>query len=317
MGKIKSSRNLEKLQLLHYKDREIAPRLNSKEELNPLPVRLFSSLPLLSCHSCERKFTGASCLTRHVSLVHGRAVTDRTGKGDNFQAPFQECEVCHKKFRFAASVKKHMWLFHREGQNNIIKSEPNVSNNLEKKSAIIKEKLEDIKCQLCGKYCPNWKKLQLHMLDHTSDRPYKCDECGKGFKEEAKLKRHKIIHTGEKPFQCAYCSKAFSLKQNKEIHERLHTGDGFPCSYCGEIFTQKVNLKKHQSKHIKLRHVVTENTEIRKMQSDNIQKTKLKPRNYKKVEDLRTSEIRLHSAGQQILMVNNSEIADTADEGVF
>ena len=126
------------------------------------------------------------------------------------------------------------------------------------------------------KYFLNWKKLQLHMLDHTSDRPYKCAECGKGFKEESKLRRHSLIHSGEKPFSCSYCGKRFSLKQNKQIHQRLHTGEGFECGYCGEIFSQKVNLRKHQAKHERLDHVMTDNTSLRERQACVATKNKIK-----------------------------------------
>ena len=235
-------------------------------------VKLFKDFSH-SCQFCYRKFSDNAHLQRHVGLVH----TSKNISADSVSQNY-ECQICDEKFKFAASVKKHVWLVHKETRNkNVDKAkENNIQKTQEKKSAVLKEKLEDIKCRICGKYFPNWKKLQLHMLDHTTDRPFKCDECGKGFKEETKLKRHMIIHTGEKPFKCNYCSKAFSLKQNKEIHERLHTGEGFGCSYCGEVFSQKVNLKKHEIKHIRLRHLVTDSPEIRLKQSGVSTKSKFK-----------------------------------------
>ena len=237
---------------------------------NVSAVRLFNTV-VCQCEPCERKFSDNKSLQRHIGLVH-------TNKNTTSNSQSYECPQCNKKFHFAANVKKHIWLVHKQSQMKNFKKSTTVNGKQVegKKSAVMKEKLEDIKCQLCGKYFLNWKKLQLHMLDHTSDRPYKCDECGKGFKEEAKLKRHMIIHTGEKPFNCSYCSKAFSLKQNKEIHERLHTGEGFGCSYCGEIFSQKVNLKKHEVKHIKSGHQVTESPELRLKQSCVSTKSRLK-----------------------------------------
>ena len=179
------------------------------------------------------------------------------------------CPHCDRRFAYQVNVRRHCWLLHKDARSQSQSKTKNLHRKTieEKRSALKREKLEDIRCKVCGKYFLNWKKLQLHMLDHTADRPFKCEECGKGFKEESKLKRHSLIHTGEKPFSCSYCAKSFSLKQNKEIHERLHTGEGFECGYCGDIFSQKVNLRKHEIKHERLRHVMTEHRGRRESQA--------------------------------------------------
>lgn len=163
-----------------------------------------------------------------------------------------------------------MWLFHKESAKKS-GSVPSNSVQINKVPAVKKlekrkEKLEDIRCATCGVYFLTWKKLQIHMLDHTSDRPFKCADCGKGFKEESKMKRHMIIHTGAKPFKCKFCEKTFSLKHNMQTHQRIHTGEGFECSYCGLVHQQHTNLRKHEKRHIEQRHIISEDATIRRRQ---------------------------------------------------
>ena len=174
------------------------------------------------------------------------------------------CPHCDRRFAFQLNVQRHCWLHHKHLLAKPGQKCPGKTGESHRK----REKLEDIKCWVCSRYFLNWKKLQLHMLDHTQTRPFKCEECGRGFKEESKLRRHSVIHTGEKPWDCSYCGRCFSLKQNKEIHERLHTGDRpHGCGYCGEVFIQKVNLRRHQTKHQRLNHVVTDNAGLRATQA--------------------------------------------------
>ena len=229
----------------------------------------------VECNSCGRKFSGVSQLERHRAVVHSKSVSRNNSEFNN---PYH-CPYCDRRFAFQLNVKRHCWLLHQDAGTKVSGKTPHLQGKSveERRSAQRREKLEDIKCSVCGKYFLNWKKLQLHMLDHTSDRPFKCRECGKGFKEESKLKRHSVIHTGEKPFDCSYCGKSFSLKQNKEIHERLHTGEGFECGYCGEIFSQKVNLRKHEIKHERRSHVMTEISSLRASQACTGTKNRTKP----------------------------------------
>lgn len=209
------------------------------------------------CNECSRKFSDNYQLERHHKLVHSQKE-----KSDVFKP--HKCPHCDRRFTFASNVGRHVFLLHTQEKYNpspkeSIQKSPNSNSKL--------EKLEDIKCKVCNVYFPNWKKLQLHMFDHTSERPFNCEKCGRGFKEESKLKRHSLIHSGLKPFSCQFCKKSFSLKQNRDIHERLHTGSGFSCSYCQEIFSQKVNLRKHESKHEMMEHIKSMDPKVREDQT--------------------------------------------------
>ena len=42
------------------------------------------------------------------------------------------------------------------------------------------EKLDDLKCGMCGFQGKGWKHLEAHLMTHSTYRPFKCKECGKG-----------------------------------------------------------------------------------------------------------------------------------------
>ena len=266
---MKCLKKSDKIKLSQYFQHRIESSSSSSSHGNMESLLKPFTVNCVECSSCGRKFAGISQLEKHRAAVHRKTASSNNSELNNPH----HCPHCDRRFAFLLNVKRHCWLHHSEARTKLGDKVSKKTQNLhrktleEKKNALKREKLEDIKCSVCGKYFLNWKKLQLHMLDHTADRPFKCGECGKGFKEESKLKRHSVIHTGEKPFDCSYCGKSFSLKQNKEIHERLHTGEGFECAYCGEIFSQKVNLRKHEIKHDRLSHVMTENRSVRESQA--------------------------------------------------
>ena len=237
----------------HNQDEKTIDKLSSVEvQLKPFQDETYH------CHICHRTFSEAIQLDRHKNTVHLRKPKQLELNKRH------KCPHCNKRFDFHSNIKKHIWLVHKHDKHQ---DGDNANKSVKDKFAKKREKMEDIICKICNKFFSSWKKLQLHILDHTDDRPFCCSECGKGFKEESKLKRHSLIHSGLKPFNCSYCDKTFSLKHNKDIHERLHTGTGYECEYCGEIFSQKVNLMKHNTKHAKLGHVKTKNSNLMSKQS--------------------------------------------------
>ena len=95
------------------------------------------------------------------------------------------CPICHRNFAFAVNLKKHFWFEHSTtGGNFRIKASQAIpiSVPLPTKKEKLDEKLEDMKCSVCGKICLNWKNLEVHMLAHTNQNPFKCEVCGKGFR---------------------------------------------------------------------------------------------------------------------------------------
>ena len=250
----------DKIKLSHYFGHSQNDACEDSSNNIELQLRPFRQNCFL-CKICNRKFSESSQLEKHRNVVHSKKVIS-----SELNNPYK-CSQCDRRFAFYCNVRRHIWLHHNKETKSQITKISTASDEKSNRYYSRQEKLQDIKCKTCGKYFPNWKSLQLHVLDHTSDRPYMCQECGKGFKEESKLKRHSLIHSGIKPFSCNYCRKSFSLKQNRDIHERLHTGTGFPCDYCNETLSQKVNLRKHELKHEKLNHVKSNNPHVKEKQS--------------------------------------------------
>lgn len=226
---------------------------------NDFHSNLFDMEQKFQCKECNRKFNDSFQLESHHKIVHFK----KQKQSEVFKP--HKCPHCDRRFTFNSNVGRHIFLMHSQ-ENNINENKKESPSKTQDSNSKL-EKLEDIKCKVCNVYFPNWKKLQLHMFDHTSERPFSCEKCGRGFKEESKLKRHYLIHNGLKPFSCKFCNKAFSLKQNRDIHERLHTGSGYSCSFCQEIFSQKVNLRKHESKHEMMKHIKSTDPKIREEQT--------------------------------------------------
>jgi len=251
----------DKLKLSQYFNHEQSKSGVHKTEMDNIMLGPFKQ-NCFQCKLCGRKFSDSIQLERHKKHVHNKKMQDTP-----LNKPYQ-CPNCPRRFNFKCNVRRHLWLHHKFQVNSKNNSCFKSMNNLEiVKSRTKIEKMEDIKCKICNKYFPSWKKLQMHMYDHTSDRPFSCEECGRGFKEESKLRRHSLIHSGIKPFNCSHCGKSFSLKQNRDIHERLHTGEGYKCNYCNDVISQKVNLRKHELKHEKLLHIKTDNPQIKERQA--------------------------------------------------
>ena len=142
-----------------------------------------------------------------------------------------------------------------------------VDTKAEMKKRELMEKLEDMKCSLCGFAGKTWKHLQTHLMNHSTARPHTCKECGKGFKEAQKLERHMLTHTKIKKHACKYCGKKFGLSYNMKTHMKIHEGTGLACDFCGKVFSQAFALKIHEKKHTQFKHLRTNDENIRRNQT--------------------------------------------------
>lgn len=50
--------------------------------------------------------------------------------------------------------------------------------------------------------------LQLHMRQHTGEKPFICEHCDYRTGDHNSLRRHRMRHTGAKPYKCPHCPYA-------------------------------------------------------------------------------------------------------------
>ncbi|XP_056439835.1 zinc finger protein 184-like isoform X2 [Gadus chalcogrammus] len=103
---------------------------------------------------------------------------------------------------------------------------------------------------LSGEGFPDNTKMTIHMVTHTSKKPYVCDQCMKHFSTSYNLKKHMRTHSGEKPYSCDQCMTRFGTSYNLKKHMRTHSGEKpYSCDQCMTRFGTSYNLRIHMKTH--------------------------------------------------------------------
>ena len=229
-----------------------------------------------ACEVCDRKFTQAYILRRHLRYVHGvesvRRMTarrDRAHASSSIRTPGLSrpehrdakypCEVCGRKFICMNHKRRHLATVHR-GKNRG-RSRPEHPD-------------AKYPCEICGRKFLNMNHKRRHLAEvhgeknkaHASSnsrapppRPehlnakYPCDVCGKKFTLSGNMQKHrKSVHGvgGVETFKCEVCLKVFKRKADLKTHlSSIHSlGDvkRFHCSFCSKVFTQRGSLRCHK-----------------------------------------------------------------------
>ena len=139
-----------------------------------------------------------------------------------------------------------------------------------------KERMKKFLCHLCSTSCVSQANLNVHMISHTSERPFSCKVCDQTFKHEGavlshmklhatdnkltacevcgkkvkKIKLHLMRHTNEKAFSCDMCGKKFAELTHLKRHLRTHTGEQpYSCDICEKKFSHMNSAKRHLTSH--------------------------------------------------------------------
>ena len=116
-----------------------------------------------SCNICNKVFSRAAELKRHVIAVHE-------------QLKQFVCEICEAEFTCRKYLRNHKKFVH--------------------------ENVESHKCDLCNKSYSRKSELVKHKMSfHEKLLRFECDQCDKKYPHRLSLKTHKMaIHENNKPF---------------------------------------------------------------------------------------------------------------------
>lgn len=182
------------------------------------------------------------------------------------EAKPKSCTHCSEKFIHMASLTRHMRRAHNE---RFVPKEERSNENVECpicKGVYFRSSLDvhirnhsgqrPYACLICNKdFTTKWN-LKLHKWTHASrtSKPYKCDQCKGAFIRETDYIAHMNSHRSVKPYTCNYCGAQFIRKYNCQRHVKEHEkGKSFSCQVCGKSFHRSYYLKDHMRVHSGLR----------------------------------------------------------------
>lgn len=105
-------------------------------------------------------------------------------------------------------------------------------------------------CPYCGHEFSKRFNLNMHIRQHTGERPFACPHCDKRYTLHANLVTHLRQHTGERPFACSHCDKRYTAASSLSEHVKIHFGHlPLSCSVCEKRFSHKSQLVAHMDLH--------------------------------------------------------------------
>ena len=149
------------------------------------------------------------------------------------------CTQCSEKFIHMSSLTRHI---RRAHNNRFVPNVDRVSENVE--------------CPICkGVYIRS--SLEVHIRNHSREKPFMCSTCNRGFTTKWNLKLHNWTHASRtsKPFKCDQCKGAYIRESDYVAHMNSHKSiKPYTCNYCGAQFIRKYNCQRHVREHEKVKN---------------------------------------------------------------
>ncbi|XP_053716137.1 zinc finger protein 260-like [Synchiropus splendidus] len=218
------------------------------------------------CHVCNAEFALEESLNHHRTLheadsAHKCSICQEVfALKEELQAhrrthavtKLHQCGVCGKSLSDYRSLSRHKMTHTAERPHSchVCGRRFKLIGTLRTHEKIHTNRERSFLCDVCCKMFLTSKQLQIHMRQHTNEKPYQCSKCGKDFATRGALTVHMRVHTGEKPYPCPYCGCAFKRKSNLDEHVTVHSGiKPFVCGICGKACARKTHLTVHMRTH--------------------------------------------------------------------
>lgn len=223
------------------------------------------------CGDCGKVFMSQSKLRQHIYTNHRREdltanyLCNECGKCFFTQQQLRihlpthsaekpwACEFCDKSFKQKSTLKFH--IENKHTQTDVRYScdqcaKMFLSKSSMRKHRTVHNRIEELKCPICGKYQPDNHTFKMHTKAHSGVKPFRCTEleCNKYFRNTRERTLHvQRVHQKTRPHKCDVCNEGFFNRQQLNIHILEHTGERpFPCGDCASRFKTAGQLKQHK-----------------------------------------------------------------------
>ncbi|KAL4097674.1 hypothetical protein QTP88_022409 [Uroleucon formosanum] len=203
-------------------------------------------IDMFSCQVCKKYTTTTyHYLVNHVSMKHNKTLSC-VDCGAEFQdsIKLQNHRVFHSK---AKSVNKERWYMEKTCVicNMVLAN----SKSLKLHTKNVHLKLKPYVCQVCNHGSATKYMMQVHMRQHTGEKPFNCDAPDCNFKtgDHNSLRRHKLRHSNERPYKCTHCDYKCIQVTALKSHITNNHRDKMDNSYysCNRCTFGTVSLKRY------------------------------------------------------------------------
>lgn len=216
-----------------------------------------------SCNYCPETFTDEQPLLKHeaehvknntVDFMENMKTLAQLEDPENGQVFGKfRCPLCFNRFDDEAALKEHHKTHLCSNPEECDKCKPTLAEDYDVTKSTYDENddLQEVKCQICERTCPNFELYINHFHYHISRVPFYCYTCRTEFPDKRELYAHSKTHAPKdaESYTCEICSKVFSTKGNFRRHLKSHEAvRAFACDRCFKQYDYKSALDLHLKK---------------------------------------------------------------------